>query len=39
MNDPILEKEIVTRAKEYVGKHHSWEGERKTYQSLVQGLQ
>uniref|UniRef100_A0A8C9NBF1 Glycosyltransferase 1 domain containing 1 n=1 Tax=Serinus canaria TaxID=9135 RepID=A0A8C9NBF1_SERCA len=39
MNDPVLEKGIVTRAKEYVEKHHSWEGERKTYQSLVQRLQ
>ncbi|NXI14536.1 GL1D1 protein, partial [Irena cyanogastra] len=35
MNDPTMEKEIVTRAKEYVKKHHSWEGERKTYQKLV----
>ncbi|NXU11563.1 GL1D1 protein, partial [Pardalotus punctatus] len=35
MNDPIMEKEIVTRAKDYVKKHHSWEGERKTYQNLV----
>nr|XP_030141954.1 glycosyltransferase 1 domain-containing protein 1 [Taeniopygia guttata] len=39
MNDPILEKEIITRAKDYVKKHHSWEGERKTYQNLVQRLQ
>ncbi|NXR86089.1 GL1D1 protein, partial [Hypocryptadius cinnamomeus] len=38
MNDPIMEKEIVTRAKDYVKKHHSWEGERKTYQNLVQRL-
>ncbi|NWW40028.1 GL1D1 protein, partial [Panurus biarmicus] len=35
MNDPIMKKEIVTRAKDYVKNHHSWEGERKTYQSLV----
>ncbi|NWV74835.1 GL1D1 protein, partial [Dasyornis broadbenti] len=35
MNDPIMEKEIITRAKDYVKKHHSWEGERKTYQNLV----
>ncbi|NXU47559.1 GL1D1 protein, partial [Turnix velox] len=35
MNDPILEREIVTRAKDYVKKHHSWEGERKAYQDLV----
>ncbi|NXP67520.1 GL1D1 protein, partial [Chloropsis cyanopogon] len=35
MNDAIMEKEIVTRAKDYVKKHHSWEGERKTYQNLV----
>ncbi|XP_058707855.1 glycosyltransferase 1 domain-containing protein 1 isoform X2 [Poecile atricapillus] len=39
MNDPIMEKEITTRAKDYVRKHHSWEGERKTYQSLVLRLQ
>lgn len=39
MNDPILEKEIITRAKDYVKKHHSWEGERKTYQNLVLRLQ
>ncbi|KAJ7410669.1 Glycosyltransferase 1 domain-containing protein 1 [Willisornis vidua] len=38
-NDPIMEKEIVTRAKDYVKKHHSWESERKTYQNLVQRLQ
>lgn len=30
---------MVTRAKEYVRKHHSWEGERKSYQQLVLGLQ
>ncbi|NXK65090.1 GL1D1 protein, partial [Sylvietta virens] len=35
MNDPVMEKEIITRAKDYVKKHHSWEGERKTYQNLV----
>ncbi|NXX36605.1 GL1D1 protein, partial [Nicator chloris] len=35
MNDPMMEKEIITRAKDYVKKHHSWEGERKTYQDLV----
>lgn len=39
MNDPIMEREIVTRAKEYVKKHHSWECERKAYQNLVLGLQ
>ncbi|XP_066055875.1 glycosyltransferase 1 domain-containing protein 1 isoform X2 [Chamaea fasciata] len=39
MNDPTLEKEIITRAKAYVRKHHSWEGERKTYQNLVLRLQ
>ncbi|KAM4763403.1 glycosyltransferase 1 domain-containing protein 1 isoform 5-T6 [Cyanocitta cristata] len=39
MNDPIMEKEIITRAKDYVKKHHSWEGERKTYQNLVLRLQ
>ncbi|KAF1657921.1 Glycosyltransferase 1 domain-containing protein 1, partial [Aptenodytes patagonicus] len=35
MNDPIMEREIVTRAKDYVKKHHSWESERKAYQNLV----
>ena len=35
MNDPIMEREIVTRAKDYVKKHHSWECERKAYQNLV----
>ncbi|XP_053850210.1 glycosyltransferase 1 domain-containing protein 1 isoform X2 [Vidua macroura] len=39
MNDPITEKEIIRRAKDYVKKHHSWEAERKTYQNLVQRLQ
>ncbi|XP_048178686.1 glycosyltransferase 1 domain-containing protein 1 isoform X1 [Corvus hawaiiensis] len=39
MNDPIMEKEIITRAKDYMKKHHSWEGERKTYQNLVLRLQ
>ncbi|NWI39643.1 GL1D1 protein, partial [Picathartes gymnocephalus] len=35
MNDPIMEKEIIARAKDYVKKHHSWEAERKTYENLV----
>ncbi|NXG46541.1 GL1D1 protein, partial [Psilopogon haemacephalus] len=35
MNDPIMEREIVTKAKDYVKKHHSWESERKVYQNLV----
>ncbi|XP_061866005.1 glycosyltransferase 1 domain-containing protein 1 isoform X1 [Colius striatus] len=39
MNDPIMEREMVTRAKDYVKKHHSWESERKTYQNLVLMLQ
>ncbi|KAK2522750.1 Glt1d1 [Columba guinea] len=39
MNDPIMEREIVTRAKDYVKKHHSWESERKAYQNLVLRLQ
>uniref|UniRef100_A0A8C0B7B9 Glycosyltransferase 1 domain containing 1 n=1 Tax=Buteo japonicus TaxID=224669 RepID=A0A8C0B7B9_9AVES len=39
MNDPIMEREIVTRAKDYVKKHHSWESERKAYQALVLRLQ
>ncbi|XP_061459499.1 glycosyltransferase 1 domain-containing protein 1 isoform X4 [Rhineura floridana] len=39
MSDPFLHKEIVTKAKEYVMKHHSWDHERKMYQSLVLRLQ
>uniref|UniRef100_A0A7M4FP02 Glycosyltransferase 1 domain containing 1 n=1 Tax=Crocodylus porosus TaxID=8502 RepID=A0A7M4FP02_CROPO len=39
MNDPTLGKKMVTRAKDYVKKHHSWECERKTYQSLIWRLQ
>jgi len=39
MNDPIMEREIVTRAKDYMKKHHSWESERKAYQNLVLRLQ
>ncbi|NWY73796.1 GL1D1 protein, partial [Erithacus rubecula] len=35
MNDPVMKKEIIARAKDYVKKHHCWEGERKTYQELV----
>ncbi|NXS33174.1 GL1D1 protein, partial [Pomatostomus ruficeps] len=35
MNDPVMKKEMIKRAKDYVKKHHSWEGERKTYQHLV----
>ncbi|XP_062487599.1 glycosyltransferase 1 domain-containing protein 1 isoform X4 [Pezoporus occidentalis] len=39
MNDPIMEKEIVTKAKDYMKKHHSWESERKAYENLVLRLQ
>ncbi|XP_055651663.1 glycosyltransferase 1 domain-containing protein 1 isoform X1 [Falco peregrinus] len=39
MNDPIMGREIATRAKDYVKKHHSWESERKAYQDLVLRLQ
>ncbi|XP_067162837.1 glycosyltransferase 1 domain-containing protein 1 isoform X2 [Apteryx mantelli] len=39
MNDPIMKREIVRKAKDYVKKHHSWECERKTYQNLVLRLQ
>uniref|UniRef100_A0A670ZV71 Glycosyltransferase 1 domain containing 1 n=1 Tax=Pseudonaja textilis TaxID=8673 RepID=A0A670ZV71_PSETE len=35
MKDPVLYKEIVRKAHEYVLKHHSWEKERKVYQNLV----
>uniref|UniRef100_A0A452HW99 Glycosyl transferase family 1 domain-containing protein n=1 Tax=Gopherus agassizii TaxID=38772 RepID=A0A452HW99_9SAUR len=39
MNDPTLEREIVTKAKVYVKKHHSWDCEREAYQNLVLRLQ
>uniref|UniRef100_A0A8C3T767 Glycosyltransferase 1 domain containing 1 n=1 Tax=Chelydra serpentina TaxID=8475 RepID=A0A8C3T767_CHESE len=39
MNDPTLEREIVTKAKAYVKKHHSWDCEREAYQNLVLRLQ
>ncbi|XP_077691217.1 glycosyltransferase 1 domain-containing protein 1 isoform X2 [Eretmochelys imbricata] len=39
MNDPSLERKIVTKAKAYVKKHHSWECEREAYQNLVLKLQ
>ncbi|ETE59611.1 Glycosyltransferase 1 domain-containing protein 1, partial [Ophiophagus hannah] len=35
MKDPVLYREIVRKAHEYVLKHHSWEKERKVYQNLV----
>ncbi|XP_058014307.1 glycosyltransferase 1 domain-containing protein 1 isoform X3 [Ahaetulla prasina] len=35
MKDPVLYREIVRKAHEYVLKHHSWEKERKVYQKLV----
>uniref|UniRef100_A0A8C0JB80 Glycosyltransferase 1 domain containing 1 n=1 Tax=Chelonoidis abingdonii TaxID=106734 RepID=A0A8C0JB80_CHEAB len=34
MNDLTLEREIVTKAKAYVKKHHSWDCEREAYQNL-----
>ncbi|XP_054852652.1 glycosyltransferase 1 domain-containing protein 1 [Eublepharis macularius] len=39
ISDPSLQREIVTRAKEYVTKHHSWDHERKAYQNMVLKLQ
>ncbi|XP_075754579.1 glycosyltransferase 1 domain-containing protein 1 isoform X6 [Pelodiscus sinensis] len=39
MNDPSLEREIVTQAKAYVKKHHSRECEREAYQNFVLRLQ
>ncbi|XP_032085788.1 glycosyltransferase 1 domain-containing protein 1 isoform X2 [Thamnophis elegans] len=35
MKDPVLYREIVRKAHEYVLKYHSWEKERKVYQNLV----
>ncbi|XP_034291120.1 glycosyltransferase 1 domain-containing protein 1 isoform X2 [Pantherophis guttatus] len=35
VKDPVLYREIVRKAHEYVLKHHSWEKERKVYQNLV----
>uniref|UniRef100_A0A8C6Y7B7 Glycosyltransferase 1 domain containing 1 n=1 Tax=Naja naja TaxID=35670 RepID=A0A8C6Y7B7_NAJNA len=35
MKDPVLYREVVRKAHEYVLKHHSWEKERKVYQNLV----
>ncbi|KAH0625371.1 hypothetical protein JD844_014839 [Phrynosoma platyrhinos] len=35
IKDPSLQREIVTRAKEYVTKHHLWEDERNAYQNFV----
>ncbi|XP_015679100.1 glycosyltransferase 1 domain-containing protein 1 [Protobothrops mucrosquamatus] len=35
IKDPLLHKEIIRKAHEYVLKHHSWEKERKVYQNLV----
>ncbi|NXA37435.1 GL1D1 protein, partial [Eudromia elegans] len=35
MNDPVMKREIVAKAKDHVKKHHSWEREGKTYQDLV----
>ncbi|XP_056677889.1 glycosyltransferase 1 domain-containing protein 1 isoform X2 [Monodelphis domestica] len=39
VNDPALEKEIVTKGKEYVRSCHSWKLERDTYQNLLRKLQ
>ncbi|XP_042297805.1 glycosyltransferase 1 domain-containing protein 1 [Sceloporus undulatus] len=35
IEDPSLQREIVTRAKAYVTKHHLWEDERNAYQNFV----
>ncbi|KAM3825895.1 glycosyltransferase 1 domain-containing protein 1 isoform 2-T2 [Vipera latastei] len=35
IKDPLLHREIIRKAHEYVLKHHSWEKERKVYQNLV----
>ncbi|XP_021562892.1 glycosyltransferase 1 domain-containing protein 1 [Carlito syrichta] len=39
ISDPVLEKDMVARGKEYVERHHSWRVERDTYQHLVGILQ
>ncbi|KAJ6656663.1 hypothetical protein lerEdw1_003550 [Lerista edwardsae] len=39
MGDPVLQKEIVTRAKEYVSERHSPEQEGRAYRELVLQLQ
>ncbi|XP_074061425.1 glycosyltransferase 1 domain-containing protein 1 isoform X1 [Macrotis lagotis] len=39
VNDPALEKKIVTKGKEYVRLCHSWKSERDTYQNLMRKLQ
>ncbi|XP_015281973.1 PREDICTED: glycosyltransferase 1 domain-containing protein 1 [Gekko japonicus] len=39
IKDPVLQRAIAARAKEYVTQHHSWDEERKTYQNLVLKLQ
>nr|XP_020644553.1 glycosyltransferase 1 domain-containing protein 1 isoform X2 [Pogona vitticeps] len=36
--DPSLRREIVTRGKEYIAKHHLWEHEREAYQNFVLSL-
>nr|XP_060641579.1 glycosyltransferase 1 domain-containing protein 1 isoform X3 [Anolis sagrei ordinatus] len=38
ISDPCLQRKIVTKAKEYVTKHHSWEHERNAYQNFVLSL-
>jgi glycosyltransferase involved in cell wall biosynthesis len=38
MSDPALEREIVANGREYVRRHHSWQVERDTYQSLARKL-
>ncbi|XP_036600694.1 glycosyltransferase 1 domain-containing protein 1 [Trichosurus vulpecula] len=39
VNDPALEKKIVTKGKEYVRLCHSWKSEKDTYQNLMRKLQ
>ncbi|XP_004709802.1 glycosyltransferase 1 domain-containing protein 1 [Echinops telfairi] len=38
LGDHALERDLVTRARDYVRTHHSWQTERATYQSLVWSL-
>ncbi|OCU01991.1 hypothetical protein XELAEV_18007751mg [Xenopus laevis] len=39
MNEPDLNRRIVSNAKRYVNTNHSWELERETYQTLILNLQ
>ncbi|XP_069880999.1 glycosyltransferase 1 domain-containing protein 1 isoform X3 [Dipodomys merriami] len=38
LHEPELERALAARGKEYVRRHHAWQVERDTYQSLVRKL-